>query len=199
MKRGPQSQVKVHPLTAARWADFAKLFGERGACGGCWCMLWRLDRARYEAQKGAGNRRAMKKIVESREVPGLLAYVNGEPFGWCALAPREAQPALDRSRILARLDDALVWSIACMFVAKPFRRKNISVELLKAAARHVANRGGKILEGYPQDPKKDPMPEVFAWTGFVKAFRAAGFGEQLRRSPTRPIMRRDVAEARARR
>lgn len=156
-------------------------------------MLWRLKRSQYEKQKGAGNRQALKWIVKSGEAPDLLAYVDGQPIGWCALAPRKVYPALERSRVLQPLDDKPVWSIACMFVAKPFRRKGVSVQLLKAAIPHVGKRGGKIVEGYPQDPKKDPMPDVFAHTGIVGAFRDAGFTEQLRRSPTRPIMRYEIA------
>jgi GNAT superfamily N-acetyltransferase len=182
-------EVKVYPVTARRWPDLEKLFGARGACGGCWCMLWRLKRSQYEQQKGEKNKRALRKIVQDGPSPGLLAYVEGQPVGWCALAPREVYPALERSRILQRLDDKRVWSIACLFVDRAFRRKGVSVQLLKAAIQHVGQNGGKILEGYPQDPKKDPMPDVFAHTGLVSAFRDAGFTEQLRRSPTRPIMR----------
>ena len=65
------------------------LFGERGACGGCWCMLWRLTRKQYELQKGVGNKLAMKAIVDSGEVPGILAYHNTEAIGWCAIALRK--------------------------------------------------------------------------------------------------------------
>jgi len=184
--------VKVHPLTADRWPDLEKLFGERGACGGCWCMLWRLKRSQYEAQKGEKNRRALRKIVQSGQVPGLLAYADGQPVGWCALAPREVYPALERSRILKPIDDQRVWSIACLFVARPYRRKGVSIQLIKAAVKQVAASGGRIVEGYPQDPRKNPMPDVFAHTGIVGAFREAGFIEQRRRSPTRPIMRYEV-------
>src|SRR4051812_23169221 len=87
------------PLTPERWDDFARLFGDNGAYGGCWCMLWRLKRADFERQKGAGNREAMRALVEAGAVPGLLAYTEGLPVGWCAVAPREDYPALARSRL----------------------------------------------------------------------------------------------------
>jgi GNAT superfamily N-acetyltransferase len=77
----------------------------------------------------------------------------------------------------------------CFFTAKAFRRKGVSVELLKAAVDYVKGRGGKIVEGYPAEPKKDRMPDPFVYTGLVSAFRKAGFVEVLRRSKTRPIMR----------
>ena len=62
------------PLTTKNWDDFENLFGERGACGGCWCMWFRLKRSVFQKNKGAGNKKAMKAIVESGEVPGILAY-----------------------------------------------------------------------------------------------------------------------------
>jgi GNAT superfamily N-acetyltransferase len=189
---GHMEKLTVKPLTPRYWKDFEKLFGPRGACGGCWCMLWRLKRSDFEQQKGDGNRAAMKRIVDAGETPGLLAYLNGEPIAWCAIAPRISYPVLDRSRVLKRIDDQAVWSISCLYVAKHLRRKGVSVELLKEAVQYVRMRGGSIVEGYPVEPKQDTMPDVFACTGIASAFIQAGFNEQLRRSETRPIMRCNV-------
>jgi hypothetical protein len=72
------------PLTAERWGDLERLFGERGACGGCWCMWWRLRRSEYDRQKGEGNRRSLRALVEVGEPVGILAYLAGDPVGWCA-------------------------------------------------------------------------------------------------------------------
>jgi GNAT superfamily N-acetyltransferase len=181
--------LEFHPLTPERWADFETLFGKNGACGGCWCMLWRLKRADFDRQKGAGNKRAMKRLVTKGAVPGILAYANGEPIGWCALAPREDYPALERSRVLRPLDDQPVWSIACFFIKKEHRRQGVSVQLLRAAIAHVREQGGTLLEGYPMEPRSEAAPGVFLWTGTVAAFKKAGFVEAGRGSPTRPIMR----------
>ncbi|MCI0351922.1 MAG: GNAT family N-acetyltransferase [Acidobacteriales bacterium] len=182
-------------MTAARWTDLEKLFGERGACGGCWCMTWRLSRSQFEAQKGRLNRRGFRKIVE-KSPPGILAYCNDEPVGWCAVAPREQYPVLERSRVLKPIDSQPVWSITCLFVAKPFRRSGMSVALLKAARDYARQQGASIVEGYPVEPYTANMPAVFAWTGLVSAFRKAGFKEVARRSRTRPIMRWVVHEHR---
>ncbi len=181
--------LKFHPVTPTRWKDLENLFGERGACGGCWCMLWRLPRAQWQQQLGEKNRKALKKIVDSGEIPGILAYANGKPIGWCAVAPREMFQLLERSRIMGRVDEKPVWSVVCFFVAKPFRQKGISVEILKSAAEYARKKGAKIVEGYPIEPKKGKFPDVFANTGLASAFRQAGFVEVLRRSETRPIMR----------
>jgi GNAT superfamily N-acetyltransferase len=183
------SKLKFYSVTPRRWKDLENLFGERGACGGCWCMLWRLPRSKWQQQLGERNRKAMKKIVDSGEVPGILAYSDGQPIGWCAVAPRERFQLLERSRIMGKVDEKPVWSVVCFFVAKPFRQKGMSVAMLKAAAEYAGKKGAKIVEGYPIEPKKDSMPDVFANTGLASAFRQAGFKEVLRRSETRPIMR----------
>ena len=155
-------------------------------------MWWRLARSRFIEQKGEANRKAFKKIVDTGPPPGLIAYSGPRPIGWCALAPRGTFPVLERSRILKPVDAQPVWSVVCLFVAKPFRRSGISAKLLKAAAAYARKCGAKIVEGYPVDPGSRPLPDVFAWTGLAPAFRKAGFEEVLRRSKTRPIMRRPV-------
>ena len=191
-------QLRFHSLTPGRWADFEKLFGPRGACGGCWCMFWRIRRSQFNEQKGAKNRAAIKRIVNAEKVPGILAYAGSEPVGWCSVGPRETYPVLDRSRVMKRLDDRPVWSVVCLFVAKAFRGKGVSVALLKAAAEFARKRGSKIVEGYPTEPRQGKMPDPFVYTGLASAFRKAGFQECARRSETRPLMRRVVADGIAR-
>ncbi len=181
--------ITFQPLTSEHWHDLETLFGKHGAYGGCWCMWWRTTRAEFGQHGNDGNREAIRHIVESGEVPGLLAYIDGQPIGWCSVAPREAFPSLERSRTLKRVDDQPVWSIVCFYVARPFRGKGLMVELLRAAVAYVQERGAKIVEGYPIDSKSGNLPPVSTFTGITSAFQEAGFVEVLRRSEKRPIMR----------
>ena len=152
-------------------------------------MAWRLPHSQWARQKGTGNKRAFKRIVNAGPPPGVLAYSGRQPIGWCALAPREQYVALGRSRVLAPFDAKPVWSISCFFVEKSFRKRGVSVALLKAAAAFARKRGAKILEGYPYDYSAAKMPDVFVWTGLPGTFLKAGFSEAARRSATRPILR----------
>jgi GNAT superfamily N-acetyltransferase len=188
-KLPPLPGFTVHPLTAERWDDFVQLFGETGACGGCWCMYWRVMRPEFERRKGSGNKRAMKKIVNGGEVPGLIAYVKNKPVGWCSVAPRTAFPRMARSKIMKPVDDQPAWSVVCLFVAREYRRQKLSVRLLKAAIAYAKKQKVKVLEGYPTDHKDRTIPDPFVYQGLASAFREAGFTEILRRSPSRPIMR----------
>ena len=189
-------RLTFEPVTPRRWDDFEALFGERGACAGCWCMWFRGTRKVYVKNQGAGNKRRMKKIIMDGEVPGILAYHGGEPVGWCAVAPRETYAALERSRIMAPVDDKAVWSITCVFVRKDYRRLRVSERLLDAAAKHAASRGGRLVEGYPVEARKPDEPDPFMYHGSASAFRTAGFKEVSRRSPSRPVMRRAVRPSR---
>ena len=156
-------------------------------------MLWRLTRKQYELQKGVGNKLAMKAIVDSGKIPGILAYQDTQAIGWCAIAPRSDYSALSRSQILQPVDERTCWSVSCLFIKKSFRKKGVSTELLKAASEFAKLQGAEVIEGYPVEPKADKdIPPAFAWTGIPTAFIRAGFKEVMRRSPTRPIMRNEL-------
>ena len=182
-------KITFKPLTQKTWDDFETLFGERGACGGCWCMWPRLSRKDFEKKKGAGNKRAMKILVKKKEQIGLIGYVGKEPAAWCAFAPREKYIRMEKSKVLARIDNKPVWSIPCFFVSKNFRRQGLSTEILKGVVDYCKKRKVKILEGYPTVPYTEKMPDAFAWRGIPSAFIKAGFVEAARRSNPRPIMR----------
>lgn len=187
-------KLTFRPATRDRWGHLEELFGERGACGGCWCMFWRLPRKQFDAGKGVGNKRALKRLVSTGREPGLIAYLKREPIGWCALAPRQDYVALERSRILKPLDDQPVWSVSCLFIKKGYRRRGVSTLLLRAALEFAAKHGARIVEGYPVEPSMEKMPDPFLWHGIPSAFLRAGFREVERRSPTRPIMRFEIVK-----
>lgn len=183
------TRFEIHPLTSQRWHDFETLFGAHGAYGGCWCMWWRSTRREFENRKGEGNRRAMKAIVDSGKIPGLLAYLGTEPVGWCAVAPREEFSSLERSPVLKRLDDQPVWSIVCFYVAKGFRGQGIAEALIGGALDFVRSRGGTTVEAYPTPPKEAPLAPVSSYMGLPAMFTRAGFVECARPSRSKRVMR----------
>lgn len=151
-------------------------------------MFWKLRGKAFTENTGDAARQMQKSIVDSKVVPGLIAYADGYPIGWVAVEPRSAYPKLAHSHVLTPVDDKEVWSITCFFVAKDYRRKGVTIELLKASVGHVRKHGGKIVEGYPVDAPQD-MPAPFVYTGTASAFQQAGFKEVARNAPTRPIFR----------
>ncbi|MBN2386789.1 MAG: GNAT family N-acetyltransferase [Anaerolineales bacterium] len=153
-------------------------------------MYWKRPRKDFTAGTKGENRLLQKDFVASGRIPGLLAVREGVPLGWIAVEPRDQYPGLARSRILKPVDGAPVWSVTCFFVAREHRGQGLTVALLQAAIDYVRRRGGKMVEGYPVEPREGRLAApVFVYTGLVSAFRQAGFEEVARRSETRPIMR----------
>jgi GNAT superfamily N-acetyltransferase len=185
----PNTQLLFAPITPDRWPDLENLFGPKGACGGCWCMYWRLSRKEFDAQKGEINRLALRTLIEQGITPGILAYFNDKAVGWCGMGPRDQFPTLGRSRILKPVDDLQVWSINCFYISRPFRKKGITIKLIEAAVAYAHHEGAAVIEAYPVDPKGTMAPDVFVYTGLLSAFLQAGFQEVARRSDTRPVMR----------
>jgi GNAT superfamily N-acetyltransferase len=191
---GTAPKIDISPATAELWPDLEALFGKNGACAGCWCMFWRLDRADYKKLQGEGNKASLRELTLTGRVPGLLAYVNGRPAGWCSIGAREGYVALERSRILKRVDDRPVWSIVCFFVARPYRRSGLMSELLRGAIAYARQQGAQLVEAYPIDTEAPllagkKLTSVGGYMGIASTFRALGFVEVGRASETQLIMR----------
>jgi GNAT superfamily N-acetyltransferase len=191
-------RLHILPLTPGRWSDLERLFGAKGACAGCWCMWMRLPAAEFRRLKGAGNRRALRALV-ARRPPGLIAYDAGEPVAWVAVAPRGEYLRLANSRVLEPVPGEDVWAAPCFFVKPSHRGGGLGVRLLEAAATFARRGGARSVEGYPTTNRAERQPPAFVYSGFESTFRRAGFTEVARRSPTRPILRRELAPRPAKR
>jgi GNAT superfamily N-acetyltransferase len=173
--------LEFQPVSLDRWRDLEKLFGPNGACQGCWCTFWRLRRTDFKRQNGAQHKRALKQIVRSGLEPGLLAYRDGEPIGWCSIGPREDFLALENSRNLKRLDDRPVWSIVCFFIHRTQRRSGLTAQLLQASIEYARDHGATIVEAYPIDTGGRHKSSGDLYMGVASVFRDAGFAVVQRR------------------
>jgi GNAT superfamily N-acetyltransferase len=188
------TNLTFEPVTADRWYDFDTLFsGEPGVHRYCWCMYWRLKRAEFHRQGSQVLRSAMQAIVAADRVPGILAYWEGRPIGWCSVAPRDEFSTLDRSPTLQRVDDRPVWSIVCFFISEPSRQQGVAQALLQAAIQHARLNGAQILEAYPLLPDEGKDQRFEEYMGIVPMFESAGFTLAAARSRRRVVMRLPLA------
>jgi GNAT superfamily N-acetyltransferase len=184
--------IDVHPATAGRWDNLADLFTRPGPRGGtpqtdgCWCQFWRVRGKAYWSGHGAGHRAKLEEEVRGGEKPGLLAYLDGVPVGWCRLGPRESFERLERSAKLRRVDDEDVWSIVCFYVHPDAKRKGVASTLLDAAVERAASSGAPIVEAYPV---RSGHHNIDAYTGYLPMFLDAGF-EVVRDAGRRIVVRR---------
>src|SRR3989449_6206440 len=110
----------------------------------------------------AGNRRALKSLVDGGYVPGLIGYERGNPVGWISLGPREDYAKLRRSPVMKPVDDKPVWSIVCFFVDARSRGSGVSEALLEAGIGYARSQGATFLEAYPVAKRARSNP-AFMW------------------------------------
>jgi hypothetical protein len=179
--------LTVRALTPDLWPALADLFGEKGACNGCWCMYWRIGGA-YRKQPPAKNKMAFRQVVDRGPPPGLLAFDGPLAVGWCQLTPRSALAWIDRTWRLKRVDDIPVWSLSCLYVRIGYRKRGVTSQLIQAAVRTARQARAPALEAYPLDAGKSPSA---SGTGYRSTFVRAGFKTVACRTAARPIMRYD--------
>ena len=184
-------------LTLNNWTLFENLMGEKGGCGGCWCMSFRLPSTEFKQNKYDGNKKKLKQLVASGKPVGLLAVYKTEAIGWIALSPREDLLKIEKSRSLKRIDDKPVWSVSCFFVKKEFRNKGISRLLLKGAIDYARQQNIQTLEAYPAIPYAEKIPAPFLWTGVLSTFTESGFTIVQKNGNSKAMVRMEVMSLRS--
>ena len=181
---------------AALWPAFEKLFGENGACGGCWCQYWRVPKGgkTWEAAKYDMARKAMKHLFLTNRVTGLLAFDGDRAVGWCSFGPRRDFPRIENMKAYRRDDTDGVWSINCFFIDKNYRRRGLAREMLRAALKFIKKKKVRVVEAYPTPLSRNgnKLPPAFSWTGPMKIFEEAGFEIIQRLSYSRPLARKKL-------
>jgi GNAT superfamily N-acetyltransferase len=186
--------VRVVELTGKTWPALEQLFGPNGADGGCWCMFFRLPGAEWRAGCYEPNRTALSKLARSGEPVGLLAMEAKDAVGWVAVAPRPVYRRLERSRVAKLVDPdedlSDVWSVTCFFVHRTARRSGVGRLLLDDAVRFAADRGARVVEGYPVDTEGERRESSVLYHGTLSLFLAAGFRLVERRGVRRALVRK---------
>lgn len=198
MNDAPKSTVTTGP---ALWPDVETLFGVRGDPARCWCRFFTLTAPEYKNTTPAERKGQLHARFNSSEPePGVMAYLDGEPVGWCAVEPRSCYPRIERSQLmraaaprLAELPDpGAIWSISCFVVAAGHRRKGIAASLLQAAVEHAFTHGAGSVEGYPVDPAARPKASAAdLYHGTLSLFQAGGFRLVDTTTPGRAVVRLD--------
>jgi GNAT superfamily N-acetyltransferase len=190
--------IDVRAVTPSRWDDVADLFTRKGPRGGtpqtdgCWCQFWRLRGSAWWDGHGSGHRRRLRDEIRGRRATALLAYLDGEPVGWCRLGPRETFDRLEHSPKLARVDDEDVCSIVCFYVHPSSKRQGVASALLDAAIDHARRQGLGVVEAYPV---REGHMNIDAYTGYLPMFLDAGF-DVVRDAGRRIVVRRRLAARR---
>ena len=201
MHADERARLTVVPANEASWDDLQAIFGTRGAASRCQCQRYKLQPREsfrsFPVEERAHRLRAQTECghPEAETTSGLVAYLDAEPVGWCAVEPRTAYTGLVRNnrvpwegRAEDKTDDS-VWAVTCLFARAGFRRRGVSRALARAAVDFARERGARAIEAYPMTTTNaiDEEPHV----GTHSVFADAGFAEVIRPTLRRAVMRID--------
>ena len=189
------------PANKASWEDLQTVFGTRGQASTCQCQRYKLRPREsfrsFPAEERADRLRRQTDCGHPRSgtTSGLVAYLDGEPVGWCAVEPRTEYTGLVRNsrvpwegRDEDKADDS-VWAVTCLFTRAGFRKRGISHALARAAVDFARERGARAIEGYPMTTRNAIVEELHVGTESV--FADAGLVEVSRPTVRRVVMRLD--------
>jgi GNAT superfamily N-acetyltransferase len=202
VKRAGAQEITVVPANEASWDDVQAVFGTRGDPSTCQCQWFKTSHSEWRSVPVEEHRNRLREQTNcghpmEKATSGLVAYVDGEPAGWCAVEPRTEYLRLLRSRVpWADRDedtsDNRVWAVTCFVTRVGYRRRGVSRALASATVGFARERGARAIEGYPliNEPGRE-----FSWgelyVGSRSIFAAAGFEEVSHPTPRRVVMRID--------
>ncbi len=193
---------RIVPANEAFWDDLQTVFGKRGAPAACQCQWFQTSAAEWRSlpREERALRLHEQTACGDPDAPttsGLVAYLDDEPVGWCAVEPRSVYVRLRSGRIVwsgrdEDPDDDGVWAVSCFVTRTGFRRRGVSRALAAATVDFARERGARALEAYPMITK--PGEEITwgeLYVGSRGIFAAAGFTEVSRPTVRRVVMRVD--------
>jgi GNAT superfamily N-acetyltransferase len=186
--------IEVLPASADRWADVERVMQTPGDPETCWCQVFRVPRDDWEARPTSQNRDDLHALVTAGARPGLVAYDDGEPVGWCSVAPLEQFVRLASSPFIAAArpdgdDLAGRWAVTCFVVTDSARGSGLVATLLDTAVAFAREQGAAGIEGIPLDvAAADHVTPDELFAGTLTAFEAAGFEAGERLGPDRVLM-----------
>src|SRR6188768_4364165 len=173
-------QFTIRELTPETWDAFAALVERHnGIFGGCWCIWFHPDCA--ERGQGAdGNRALKRKLVEEGKAHAALVFDGDRAVAWCEFGTPEELPNIHhRKEYQAGVKELPDYRLTCIFIDKAYRRRGLSRLALRGALDLIAQAGGGVVEGYPQDlSTRDPakkMSDSFLYNLTRKSYEDAGF------------------------
>jgi hypothetical protein len=197
------AEVEIRSVGAEQLGLVRQLFETERATRHCWCMAFCSTNLQFAmGWYGGGNRRRFEELAVTGHLPmGIVASVDSQPVGWCACGPRLRYLAAigGRSELLAQLsrnEDADVWLIACIFVARDRRSAGLVLPLLRGAIDLARRNGASAVEGWPLAAgarQADARQAGVLHVGREGVFARLGFRCVQRPSSQRVLMRLDLA------
>jgi GNAT superfamily N-acetyltransferase len=189
------TDVTVHSIADVPWDDVRTVFGTRGDPSTCWCQYFKLSKAAFDAATREECADMLRhQVRENQPAPGVIAYLDGDPVGWCAVEPKTHYDRLRRSTIARQSaedpDDAYDWAVTCFVVRVGIRKRGVGGALLRGAVEQACGLGARVVAGYPVDTSaREKAPSAELYHGTLSLFSSAGFEVVARPTRDRAVVR----------
>ena len=195
-------------MVAADTAGFAalqELFGTTGSAARCQCQRYKLrpnesfSRQPAEVRAERLHEQVTGDATDGATTCGLVAYIDNQAAGWCAVEPRRDYEGLVRNQKVPwqgrdeDRDDPTVWALTCLFVRRGSRRRGVSEALVAGAVEAARSGGARVLEAYPMTTTEVLSDELHP--GLLPTYLAAGFTELTRPTRRRAVVRLELIAA----
>lgn len=190
----------IRPLSGRTWPAFAALCERHngGGFGNCWCCWFHNATVAERRERGAGDWRAYKeRLVLEGRAHAALVFDGGTAVGWAQFGSPEELPGIFHRKEVEGAGQPLPdFRVTRIFVDRRYRRRGVAEAALRGALRLIADAGGGVVEGYPQDTAGRQVSASFLYSATRSMLARAGFEYVRRRGKNRCVMRALVATRR---
>jgi len=184
----------VRALTPETWDAFAALVEKHnGIFGGCWCIWFHPD-GPERGQGYEGNRRLKRAYVEQGRAHAALVFDGDQAVAWCQYGTPEELPNMKHRKDYESAGDPPPdYRLTCIFIDRDYRRKGLTWIALNGALDLIAQAGGGVVEGYPQDLSDGRrVGNSFLYNSTRALYERAGFSYVRSKGKNHTVMRRTV-------
>lgn len=187
----------IRALDGSTWDAFARLAEKHNGCGfGCWCTWFHARDGRAAGEVG----RAWKeRLVREGMAHAALVFDGEAAVAWCQYGSPDELPRINHRKEYeaTRTEDPPDYRVTCLFVDRDCRRKGVAGVALRGALDLIAQAGGGVVEGYPQDTQGRKTSSTFLYSATRSLFERTGFRYDRPKGKNHCVMRRSVPPAEA--
>lgn len=188
-------EVRVEIVSNDHLTDLDRLFATDDVADRCWCAWFCRPVKEFHVVGRDGNRELLIDTMEQHSNPiGLIAFIDTEPVGWCAIGERSRFVRAVKVPTLAQREgnDDEVWLVPCFYIRREFRKCGVATALLSVAIDCATEYGAVAIEGFPFADTKAKSAGPDAMVGSQSLFDQSGFRIVSRPSGRRVVMRKDL-------
>lgn len=178
-------ELTIRPLMPELAGDYFDFFENRAFTDDspyrCYCQMYQLSKEQqkveFEHFKGTDygllSRAIAEKQINSGELCGYLAYINGMSIGWCNANDRANFPSEPYCDVIFHSPiPNIEMAVVCFEIAPDYRGRGVAAALLHRVIHDAKAKGYAAVDGFPAI-----RTERYEWdcAGPVRLYEKLGF------------------------